>query len=497
MVTAEADAPHVKSFRDPAGGVFRHQGRVLRTVKPAFVPEFESFLATRVAREGIDSGRIPKTWRLGPTESAGFTREPEAIFEHERVPFPSYPYEWPAEMLHAAAELTLDLASSALEEGFGIKDATPYNVLFRGSAPVFVDLLSFERREPLDPTWMAYGQFVRTFLLPLAAHKYFGMAPGEVLAAHRDGLEPETVYQWLGWWRRLNPPLLGLVSLPRWMARGGSGNGRRRADLYHPKRAGSAEQARFILQGLLRSCRRHLRALSPGTPKQSAWTDYLGHKSLYSAQQLSQKEGFIKQALESGSAFARGRSHLLGGTHGGSRQTVLDIGANEGHFSFLAARAGASVVAIDSDPAVAGKIWRTAGDLDVLPLVVNLARPTPSIGWRNRECDSFLERASPQASGGFDMVLMLAVLHHLLVSERIPLEDVLKLASELTRGYAVIEFVAPEDPMFQQIVRGRERLHGDLTVDRFEQAARAHFDVVRAQQIDGLNRWLYLLRRRN
>lgn len=477
MIITEADAPAAKSFRDPAGSVIRHRARILRAVQPEFVPQLESFLRTGVARQAVEAGRLVGTSRLSETESSGLAALAqalcaEAIFEHERIPFVSYPYEWPAEMLHAAGALTLDLATDALEEGFGLKDATPYNVLFRNAAPVFVDLLSFERRNPRDAAWMAYAQFVRSFLLPLAAFKYFGVPPAEVLAAHRDGLDPETVYRWTGWFRRLTPPLLGLVSLPHWMR----GSANENAALYHPEPAASEDQARFILRGLLRSCRRQLDALAPGRNQATAWTDYLVHKSLYGLEQLKQKETFVREALD-----LRGP------------RRVLDIGANEGHFSFLAARAGASVVAIDFDPAVVGNLWSAAKaeSLDVLPLVVNLARPTPAMGWRNQEGESFLDRAR----GQFDMVLMLAVLHHLLVSERILLYDVLALVSELTRDFALIEFVAPDDPMFQRIVRGREHLHENLTVDSFEQAAQQHFSIMRSQKIDGLNRWLYLLRK--
>ncbi len=173
---------------------------------------------------------------------------------------------------------------------------------------------------------------------------------------------------------------------------------------------------------------------------------------------------------------------------------MLDVGANEGHFSLLAARSGASVVAIDSDPAVVGSIWRKVNPerADVLPLVVDLTRPTPAIGWRNQECASFLDRAR----GHFDMVMMLAVLHHILVTERIPIDEVLTLASEISREYLLIEFVAPDDPMFERIVRGREKLYSHMTKAWFEAAAAERFDVVRTQRIDGLNRWLYLLRRR-
>src|SRR5262249_34949305 len=162
--------------------------------------------------------------------------------------------------------------------------------------------------------------------------------------------------------------------------------------------------------------------------------------SIYSAQQLAQKTAFIAQALE----IAQPRN-------------VLDIGANEGHFSFLAAKHGASVVAIDTDPAVVGSIWRRANRerAEVLPLVVGITRATPAIGWRNQECASFLDRAR----GAFDLTMFLAVLHHMLVTERIPLDEIFSLADEVSRDYVLIEFVAPEDPMFQRIVRGRDRLY--------------------------------------
>jgi SAM-dependent methyltransferase len=219
-----------------------------------------------------------------------------------------------------------------------------------------------------------------------------------------------------------------------------------------------------------------LKALEPN-PGDSTWSGYLDHKSLYTTEQFAQKDAFVAEAL----TLAQSRS-------------VLDVGANEGHFSFLAARHGASVVAIDSDPAVAGSIWRRANreQADVLPLVVDLARPTPATGWRNREYASFLDRAT----GNFDLVMMLAVVHHMLVTERIPLEEILALAEELTREYVLIEFVAPEDPMFQRIVRGRDGLYSHMTRAWFEAAASQRFELVRSRRIDGLHRWLYLFRRR-
>jgi SAM-dependent methyltransferase len=476
---AEAFSPAQGSFRDPGGRLYSVHGRILRAVEPSHAASLEAFLSSRTAREAIGHGSLVRSKRVPAAELPELGSA--ATWEHERIPFPSFPYEWPPEMLETAASLTLDLAEAALEEGFGLKDATPYNILFRGAQAVFVDVLSFERREPLDPTWLAYGQFVRTFLLPLAAQRYFGLPLSQILSGQRDGIEPEMMYRWAGWVRRLTPPLLGLVSIPKWMA----GRGEAKAQTYKSRPARSPEQARFVLGGLLRSCRRQLKSLAPEEHRQSIWSGYLDHKSLYSAAQLEEKERFVREALDLAMAAATGS---------GRRARVLDVGANEGRFSLLAARRGAEVVAIDSDPVVTGSIWRRASaeNLNILPLVVDFTRPTPAVGWRNRECASFLDRAT----GNFDLVMMLAVAHHILVTERIPLEDLLGLADELSGEYVLIEFVAPADPMFQRIVRGRDELYSNFSPDWFEAAALSRFELVRSAKIDGLHRWLYLFRRR-
>lgn len=471
MIAADVrPRPAYKSFRDPAGTLHRFPDRILRSVEPAAAKDLEDFLATPAARDAIEDGQLVRSVPVPPSEFPELGAS--HLWEHERISFPSFPYEWPPEMLHAAGSLTLDLAEAALAEGFGLKDATPYNILFRGGRPVFVDVLSFERRDPLDSTWMAYGQFVRTFLLPLMANRYFGLPLDRILMGQRDGIEPETLYRWSGFWRRLTPPFLGLVTLPKWM--GGSGV----TPAYRSKPAASPEQARFVLGGLLRSCRRQLNSLAPAVIKDSTWSGYLDRKSLYSPAQLEQKEAFVREALD----MAR-------------PGTVLDVGANEGRFSALAARSGAEVVAIDLDPAVTGTVWRVCSreNLNVLPLVVDLTRPTPAVGWRNQECPSFLDRARE----GFDLVLMLAVVHHMLVTERIPLEELLAVADELSREYVVIEFVAPPDEMFQRIVRGRDELYSHVSPAWFEAAALSRFELVRSTRIDGLNRWLYLFRRRH
>ncbi|MGH9492922.1 MAG: class I SAM-dependent methyltransferase [Terriglobales bacterium] len=472
------------SFRDPAGQLFRFPGRIVRAVLPEGAADLNAFLASAAARRFTESGSLVPTEVLSPerltqavgAESAKSLREafPSATFlEHEAIPFPSFPYEWPPEMLHSAAALTLDLAEALREENLGLKDGTPYNVLFRGSRPIFVDVISVERREPGDATWLPYAQFVRTFLLPLAAAGSFGLPLDQSLLGRRDGLKPEDLYRLSGPLRRLMPPLLTLVTLPTWLGARQDPDDHR---IYQKKLHDDPEKARYILRALFRGLRKSLRKVAPRPGKRSAWSEYMAADNNYSSQHFAAKQAFVEAALKE---FQPRR--------------VLDVGANTGHFSALSARAGARVVAVDSDPVVAGEIWRKAQweKLDVLPLVVNLARPTPATGWRNRECPAFLDRAR----GGFDAVLLLAVIHHMLVSERIPLPEILSLAAELSTNIVVAEYVDPQDSMFRRLVRGREHLHRDLAQQVFEDACRAHFEIVRSQQIEGTHRRLYLLRR--
>jgi SAM-dependent methyltransferase len=397
--------------------------------------------------------------------------ERHVVLEHERVWFPSFPYEWPPEMLHAAASLTLDIAARLLREDLGIKDGTPYNVLFEGPNPVFVDILSFERRQPGDAIWLPYAQFARSFLLPLLAGSRLGLSCRDLLLGRRDGIEPEELYAWAGGIRKFLPPFLSLVSLPKWLS--GSGN---KGSLYQPAPRRDPEQARFILETLFGELRRKVRKVQPRARK-SAWLNYVTANT-YTTADYSAKQQFVREALD---------------RHRPAR--VLDIGCNTGDFSAIAARSGARVVAIDHDEVSAGDLWKRAAaeKLDILPLVVNLARPTQAVGWRNQENRSFLERAR----GSFDCVLMLAVLHHLLVTERVPLPEVLRLASELTTDLLVIELVLPGDSMFRSLSRGRDHLHADLTRDAFEAARGPCFEILKREQMGNMERRLYVLRKRN
>lgn len=474
----------VASFRDPAGSCYVHERRVVRTVGAENVEAFEAFQKSACCRSFGQQRQIVSTRRLDSQELASLLKQPEwgamlagrtsdAVYEHELIPFQSYPYEWPPEMLWEAGRLTLELALGSVAEGYGLKDATPYNIMFRGPNATFLDIASFEPRQGGDPVWQPYGQFVRTFILPLLVCQQWGVPLADVFINHRDGLEPQDVYRFCSFWDKLKPQILSMVSMPVWL------QGKARAEgeqLYRDRTMANAEKARFIFESLLRQLRRSLDKLRPATRKQSLWSDYMQTHS-YSEPAFAAKERFVDQWL----AQARPRR-------------VLDVGANTGHFSFRAAKAGAEVVSLDLDPACVGSIWQQSHEhkLNVLPLVVNLARPCPALGWRYRECRAFLDRAR----GAFDCVMMLAVIHHLQVTERIPLGEILSLAAELTTDLLIIEYVAPEDDMFRHLTRGRDSLHTGQNQAAFEAACAPHFDILKSEPLPGTKRRMYALKRK-
>ncbi|HWA83121.1 MAG TPA: methyltransferase [Fimbriimonadaceae bacterium] len=467
MQAKSDDNPGRTSFRDPDGQVHLIGDRVLRTVKPEIAPQFEEFLASETVGKWVSAGKFVES-KLLAESPAGF--DGQIVYEHPRVAFPSFAHEWPPEMLYRAADLTLTLAEEGLAAGWGLKDATPSNVLFNGTEPVFIDVLSFEKRDPADPIWIPAGQFGRTFLIPLLAWKLLGLAPNELLASHRDGVQPEEAARWFRGTARFDRDVIGQVRLPARLAKSKSQPSSER--LAAAKKL-APEAAQFVLRSTMKGLRHALERLAPGKGS-SMWRSYMQTHS-YDAESFKIKEQFVREAVREARPA-----------------TALDVGCNTGHFSRLAAESGAKVLGIDYDLPALDEAYLTArkDKKDVLSLAVDLTRPTPAVGWANRENPSFLERAE----GAFDLVLYLAVIHHMTVTERVPMGEVLRVARQMTRGYAIIEFVSPADPMFKSISVGRDHLFAHFSEAYFEEEASRYFTIVRSQPVNNGLRRLYFLK---
>ena len=432
----------------------------MREVAPEHAGETLAFLHSETAQRLVAAGSL-----IGSTV---LEQEPVLRLLHPRVEFISYPWEWPAHLWLAAADLTLDLSLELLKDGRLLKDATPLNILFRGSRPVLVDVLSVERADLTKPIWLAYGQFVRTFLLPLLAYARLGW-PLHTSILRRDGFEPEEIYAALGLGGRMRSPALTAVTLPTLLAHRAGSNPTAAA-----QRTSDPEVSRHVLARTLNSLRRQMHAVAPQA-RESSWSGYTGASQHYPGADHAAKRAFVRQVLASEGA-----------------RRVLDIGANTGEYSRIAADAGASVVAVEADEQAAERlaVMATRERLDILPLRVDIAHPTPAVGWQNRESMSFLERAT----GNFDTVLMLAVLHHLLVGAQVPLPHIAELAAGLTTRNLVVEWVPLEDPKFQEILRGRGHLYTHLTESAFRAAFGEHFRIASEQRLGNGRTMFHLVR---
>ena len=466
------------SFRDPLGSTWVGSDTVYRAtwtapVVQADATDRDALLLRPLQDEGLLISAQPMDPARFPPYLEGSCPLPRQAWEHPRVFFPTYAHEWSPAMLYRAAELTLDLNERLLEGGWELKDATPSNVLFDGPSPIFVDYLSPAPRQPGQMGWTAYGQFIRTFLIPLCLHRHNGLPLAWLHLARRDGLSPEEASLQLGLFDRLRPSVFGLITLPAYLStRQEAGP----ASALRIWKGGDESMGRAITARLLKGLRKRLARWTPPTPDSTLWSQYDQAGESYTAEGLQAKETFIQEALDACRPKA-----------------VLDLGCNTGRYSRLAARAGARVVAVDGDSACVDRLWYVAKSetLDIQPLVMDLGRPSPALGWENGEEAPFLERTE----GRLDMVFALALIHHLLVRERVPLDRVIgHLAAQTTR-WAIVEWVPPGDPQFKRLAGPNLGLYAPLDQDFLEFSISRHFLVKRKLVLPGGDRVIYLLER--
>ena len=461
----DGSAVDAASFRDPAGFVFRRDGVLYRQVQPPAAADWEAMHATglleRLVTDGllIDHDEAPLDDAASP--------EAVAVIRPRRLDFISYPYEWSFSQLKDAALLTLEIQSRALDAGMRLKDASAYNVQLEGGRPILIDSLSFEVAPATEP-WPGYRQFCEHFLAPLALITYRDARCGLLLRDFIDGVPLDLAAGLLPGRTRLN---LGLVSHLHVHA-----GVQRRAATASPATGGDRPPPRRISEtgqrALLDSLRRTVEGLR--WKPSGHWADYATTTS-YSESATASKAAIVREMLD-----------VIGG------RTAWDLGANTGVYSALAADAGYRVVAWDSDAGSVEAHWlrvRASDGSPILPLIGDLANPSPSIGWGLEERASFVDRANA------DALLALALVHHLAIGNNVPLPAVAGLFARIAPN-AIVEFVPKDDPMTRRLLAARRDIFEGYTLDGFRAAFAERFEIVREAPITDSPRTLFLLRRR-
>lgn len=462
------------SWRDPSGFVAKKDGRIFRAVSSHKIDEVKALLSAPWYLEGVVAGWFPESEWVGSEDDSVINTSQFSWLEHRALVFPCYPHEITALQLYDGAKLTLAIAKAALEQGWIIKDASAWNILFENGKPRFCDIMSFE---PMDDSgiWIAYAQFFRHFVIPLLLYKHTGIQTSALFTQHRDGVPPDQARRMIRGWRAYLQPALEAVTLPALFghmkqARGASSGVPR----HRP-----AEMAKFLLKRTFDRLEKHLDAVKPAaTSKPSKWENYEADRDHYTAPDVVRKTDFVQAMM------ARQEIHA-----------VLDLGCNAGEFSKIAAEAGKTVLAADFDH---GALSRLYGELrgsafPVSPVLLDIGRPTPAIGWMNREVDSFIARAS----GKFDCIMALGLVHHLLVSERATLPMILEFFVTMNPTFLLLEWIEPQDRRFSEIAGINESLYADMSFEGFEQVFSEKYYIERKEQIVSGKRTLYFLKRKN
>jgi ribosomal protein L11 methylase PrmA len=451
------------SFRDPSGFLFTRDGVLYRQVNQSYAGYYRLL---------VDSGlydQLVKSKKLIPHQEVDV--QPAApqiadrVLQPERVAFISYPYEWCFSQLKDAALLTLSIQKKAFEHGQSLKDASAYNIQFHNGRPILIDTLSFEPYEEGAP-WIAYRQFCQHFLAPLALMAHTDVRLSQLLRVYIDGVPLDLTSKLLPARTRFNPGLLAHLHLH-------AGAQQKYAGKAVKTDRPSARVSKAGFQGLFENLESTVRGLQ-WEPKGTEWGDYYDSTN-YTRAAFDHKVAGVKAFLAQVKPAQ-----------------VWDLGSNTGVFSRLAASQGIRTVSSDIDPAAVEKNYqemRKNKETHLLPLVMDLTNPSPAIGWQNHERSSWIER------GPVDCVMALALIHHLAISNNVPLVDLAEFFARVSR-WLILEFVPKEDSQVQRLLATRADIFPDYHTSGLEAAFQSHFEMIERRPVEGSQRTLYLLRAR-
>ena len=451
--------PLSSSFRDTSGFLFEDHGRLLRQVNQVYKSDYEMF-----KQSGLYDKLVQKGLLTGHKEAdhAGMTADAYKVIEPEVIPFISYPYEWSFGQLKDAALATLEIQKLALKHGMTLKDASAFNIQFHRGKPVFIDTLSFEKYKEGAP-WVAYGQFCRHFLAPLALMSYKDVRLNQLMKLFADGIPLDVASGLLPARSRLSFSLLIHIHLH-------ANTQKKYAN--KPTAAKKATISKQRLESLILGLRIAVERLRIKA-QETEWENYYDFTN-YSDTAFSHKKEILTSFIERIDPAV-----------------VWDIGANTGEFTRLAAERSAQCIAFDIDPRAVDTAYRNIKKnsiTNMLPLVMDITNPTPAIGWNNKERMSLKQRPIP------DTVFALALVHHLAISNNLPLPKIARFFSEICKNL-VVEFVPKTDTQVQKLLASRKDIFTDYTEETFKEAFKQFFDIREVVNIKDSERSIYLMQK--
>ena len=450
---------HPGSFRDPSGFIFIEKGNLYRQINYSYRSDYDLLMSSGLYETLTEEGSLISHEEISFDSSKN--RDAYKVIKPAFIPFISYSYEWSFSQLKDAALLTLAIQKRALKVGLSLKDASAYNVQFLNGKPVMIDTLSFAQHINGEP-WIAYKQFCQHFLAPLALMSYRDIRLSSLLKTYIDGIPLDLAANLLPFRSYFKYSLLSHIYLHA------------KSQRVFADKVIKKENPSFSLNamyGLIDSLESAIRNLK-WKPEGTEWYDYYSDTN-YSESGHKHKKELVSKYIQLSKP-----------------KTVWDLGANDGIFSRLASDESVFTLSIDSDPAAVENNYlnvRKQSETKILPLLIDLTNPSPAIGWKNDERSSILER------GPADTAMALALIHHLAISNNLPLGKTAELFSKIC-NYLIIEFVPKNDSQVQKLLASREDIFQDYDQTEFERVYAEYFTILNSDKIIDSERTIYLMK---
>ncbi|MEK7484101.1 MAG: SAM-dependent methyltransferase [Planctomycetota bacterium] len=445
------------SFRDPSGFIFYRETFLYRQINQSYQEHYLHLLNSGLYQVLFQEGFLVSHQEvlIEPFEPLQSFK----IIQPERIPFISYPYEWCFSQLKAAALLTLKIQQKALAYGMTLKDASAYNIQWLKGKPIWIDTLSFEKYQDGTP-WNAYRQFCQHFLAPLVLIRYRDVRLQCLLRRYLDGVPLDLASRLLPWYSWMSFSMLSHLHLHALFQQKFSEPSKKRS------------LSRFALYGLIDHLEKTIAHLC-WKPPSSEWSNYETEMN-YTVEAFQQKEKIVSSWIQEIRP-----------------SQVWDFGANHGYFSRLASQHGAFTLAVDADPILVERHYletQSRSELFILPLNNDLMNPSPDLGWNLRERESLIRR------GPADLVLVLALVHHLAIAQNVPLQKIAFFLSQISRSL-IIEFVPKDDSQVSRLLSTREDIFPTYTQKHFEEAFQDYFTILQRILVPESLRTLYWMKR--
>jgi hypothetical protein len=449
------------SFRDPSGFLFYKNDSIYRQINKFYKDDYQHLITSGLYSRLVESRLLiahKEASIKGPVPDKAYK-----VIEPDRIPFISYPYEWCFSQLKDAALATFKIEKIAMDYGMTLKDSSAYNIQFKNGKPVLIDTLSFKKYVKGE-TWIAYRQACQHFIAPLALMAFRDIRLNQLFRIYLDGIPLDLASALLPSSTSFKASLLSHIHLH-------SKSQKHFAD--RKLNVGSHKISRLSFLALIDSLESTVKKMK-WHPKGTEWADYYQDTN-YSSQAFEDKKEIIKNLLQ------KTRSDIL-----------WDLGANDGFFSRIASSEGIYTVSFDIDPAAVEKNYLRSinnDETNILPLLLDLTNPSPPIGWENKE------RISIQERGPADTVFALALIHHLAISNNLPIGKIAEFFSSICR-YLIIEFVPKDDSQIQRMLFTREDIFPDYAREYFEKKFKEYFTIKQIEKIKDSKRVLYLMQKR-